>query len=93
MRPLHAGTKSGVVELAFGSGPGTPAAKLDDDVTLSEKKARFLALESLQQRLQQKIYESYLGRQVQVLAERRDPARVAQALSDAELMKPAFEST
>src|SRR5437868_5859904 len=38
--------------------PGTPAAKLDDDVTLSEKKARFLALESLQQRLQQKIYES-----------------------------------
>jgi tRNA-2-methylthio-N6-dimethylallyladenosine synthase len=29
-----------------------------------------LELESLQQRLQQRIYESYLGRQVQVLAER-----------------------
>ena len=51
--------------------PGTPAAKLDDDVTLGEKKARFLELEILQQRLQQKIYEGYLGRQVQVLAERR----------------------
>ncbi len=50
--------------------PGTPAAKLDDDVTPGEKKARFLELESLQQRLQQKIYESYLGKQVQVLAER-----------------------
>ncbi|PYS79516.1 MAG: tRNA (N6-isopentenyl adenosine(37)-C2)-methylthiotransferase MiaB, partial [Acidobacteria bacterium] len=50
--------------------PGTPAAKLDDDVTQGEKKARFLELESLQQRLQQKIYESYLGKQVQVLAER-----------------------
>jgi tRNA-2-methylthio-N6-dimethylallyladenosine synthase len=51
--------------------PGTPAAKLDDDVTLSEKKSRFLELEILQQRLQQKIYESYLGRHLQVLAERR----------------------
>src|SRR5882724_4843611 len=50
--------------------PGTPAAKLDDDVTQGEKKARFLELESLQQRLQQKIYVSYLGKQVQVLAER-----------------------
>jgi tRNA-2-methylthio-N6-dimethylallyladenosine synthase len=51
--------------------PGTPAAKLDDDVTLDEKKTRFLELEILQQRLQQRIYESYLGRQVRVLAERR----------------------
>ncbi|HLR05693.1 MAG TPA: MiaB/RimO family radical SAM methylthiotransferase, partial [Pyrinomonadaceae bacterium] len=50
--------------------PGTPAAKLDDDVTQDEKKARFLELESLQQRLQQRIYESYLGRQLQVLVER-----------------------
>jgi tRNA-2-methylthio-N6-dimethylallyladenosine synthase len=51
--------------------PGTPAAKLDDDVTGSEKTARFLELEVLQQRLQQKIYESYLGREVQVLVEGR----------------------
>jgi tRNA-2-methylthio-N6-dimethylallyladenosine synthase len=51
--------------------PGTPAAKLDDDVTQSEKTARFLELEMLQQRLQQKIYESYLGREIRVLVEGR----------------------
>ena len=50
--------------------PGTPAAKLGDNVSPSEKTARFLELESLQQRLQQKVYESYLGREVQVLVER-----------------------
>ncbi len=50
--------------------PGTPAAKLGDDVTLAEKKARFLELERLQRRVQQKIYQSYLGREVQVLVEK-----------------------
>jgi tRNA-2-methylthio-N6-dimethylallyladenosine synthase len=50
--------------------PGTPAAKLDDDVSVSEKKARFLELETLQRRVQQKIYERYLGREVQVLVEK-----------------------
>jgi len=50
--------------------PGTPAAKLDDDVNRSEKTERFLELEETQQRLQQKIYESYIGRELQVLVER-----------------------
>jgi tRNA-2-methylthio-N6-dimethylallyladenosine synthase len=50
--------------------PGTPAAKLDDNVSRSEKTARFLELEETQQQLQQKIYENYVGRDVKVLVER-----------------------
>jgi tRNA-2-methylthio-N6-dimethylallyladenosine synthase len=49
--------------------PGTPAAKLDDDVSKSEKTARFLELENLQKRQQREIYQGYIGRDVQVLAE------------------------
>lgn len=49
--------------------PGTPAAKLDDDVRREEKSARFMELESLQRRQQKVIYEGYVGREVNVLAE------------------------
>ncbi|MBV9925047.1 MAG: tRNA (N6-isopentenyl adenosine(37)-C2)-methylthiotransferase MiaB [Acidobacteria bacterium] len=48
---------------------GTPAAKLDDDVSPDEKARRFLALESLQMSIQSKIYMEYVGRKVEVLAE------------------------
>ena len=40
-------------------------------LAVAQLVARFLELESLQQRQQQKIYESYLDREVQVLVERR----------------------
>lgn len=50
--------------------PATPAAKLDDDVSSSEKTARFLELESTQHRLQQRIYENYIDRDIKVLVER-----------------------
>jgi tRNA-2-methylthio-N6-dimethylallyladenosine synthase len=50
--------------------PGTPAAKLADDVSRSEKTARFLELEETQHRVQQKIFESYIGRELKVLVER-----------------------
>src|SRR5688572_17668822 len=49
--------------------PDTPAAKLDDDVSREQKSARFMELEALQRRQQKTIYESYLGREVNVLAE------------------------
>jgi tRNA-2-methylthio-N6-dimethylallyladenosine synthase len=49
--------------------PGTPAAKFDDDVSKREKTARFLELENLQKRQQREIYQGYVGRDVQVLAE------------------------
>jgi tRNA-2-methylthio-N6-dimethylallyladenosine synthase len=49
--------------------PGTPAAMLADDVSPADKKARFLALENLQRKIQNKIYQSYIGRSVSVLVE------------------------
>jgi tRNA-2-methylthio-N6-dimethylallyladenosine synthase len=48
---------------------GTPAASLPDDVSDEEKKARFLALERLQRRIQSRIYQDYIGREVEVLVE------------------------
>ena len=51
-------------------GPGTPACKLSDNVSRSEKTGRFLELERLQRRIQREIYQRYLGREVQVLVER-----------------------
>jgi tRNA-2-methylthio-N6-dimethylallyladenosine synthase len=50
--------------------PGTPAARLADDVSRTEKTARFLELEKTQHQLQQKVYESYIGRDLKVLVER-----------------------
>lgn len=48
---------------------GTPAAKLIDDVSPEEKTRRFLALEDLQMSMQSKVYSSYVGKEVEVLAE------------------------
>jgi tRNA-2-methylthio-N6-dimethylallyladenosine synthase len=60
----------GLYIFKYSERPGTPAAKLDDDVSRQEKTARFLELEQAQRRLQQKIYEDYLGREIKVLIER-----------------------
>ncbi len=49
---------------------GTPAAKLDEAVSETEKTARFMALEELQTSLQSRIYNEYVGRKVSVLVER-----------------------
>jgi tRNA-2-methylthio-N6-dimethylallyladenosine synthase len=48
---------------------GTPAAKLDDNVSRDEKTRRFLTLERLQMSIQSGIYETYVGKIVEVLAE------------------------
>ena len=49
--------------------PGTPAAKLNDDVPESLKKTRFLELEAHHRRIQSRIYNSYLGSIARVLVE------------------------
>jgi tRNA-2-methylthio-N6-dimethylallyladenosine synthase len=49
---------------------GTPAAKLADDVTREEKAARFFELEQTHRKLQQKIFDGYVGRVLEVLVER-----------------------
>ncbi len=48
---------------------GTPASRLEDSVSAEEKKRRFLALERLQETIQEEIYESYVGTEVSVLVE------------------------
>jgi len=50
---------------------GTPAAAFHDNVPETEKKARFLELEKVQRAAQDKIYASYVGRTLSVLAERQ----------------------
>lgn len=48
---------------------GTPAAKLPDDVSREEKANRFIDLETKQRTLQKEIYDGYVGRTLNVLAE------------------------
>ncbi|HSL54371.1 MAG TPA: tRNA (N6-isopentenyl adenosine(37)-C2)-methylthiotransferase MiaB [Pyrinomonadaceae bacterium] len=50
---------------------GTPAAEFHDNVPETEKKARFLELEKVQRAAQEKIYRSYIGRTLSVLAEKQ----------------------
>ena len=50
---------------------GTPAAEFHDNVPEHEKKARFLELERVHRAAQEKIYQSYVGRKLSVLAERQ----------------------
>ena len=49
---------------------GTPAAKFEDAVPETEKTARFIALENLQESIQHKIYGQYVGKTVRVLVEK-----------------------
>jgi tRNA-2-methylthio-N6-dimethylallyladenosine synthase len=50
---------------------GTPAAEFHDNVPETEKTARFLELEKVHRTAQEKIYQSYVGRTLSVLAERQ----------------------
>ncbi len=50
--------------------PGTPAFEMADEVSPALKTERFLELESLQRRLQTRRMQAYLGRKVEVLAEK-----------------------
>ena len=50
---------------------GTPAAEFQDSVSETEKTARFLELERVQRVAQEKVYASYVGRTLSVLAERQ----------------------
>src|SRR5688572_5555248 len=60
----------GLYIFKYSERPGTPAFKLEDDVSQAEKTDRFLELERLQRQIQTRIYDGYLGREVRVLVER-----------------------
>jgi len=50
---------------------GTPAAEFHDNVPETEKTARFIELDKVHRAAQEKIYRSYVGRTLSVLAERQ----------------------
>ena len=50
--------------------PGTPSFVMKDDVSETEKTARFLELERVQRKVQNRRLQRYLGKSLQVLAER-----------------------
>jgi len=59
----------GLYIFKYSERPGTPAARLEDDVCKDEKGRRFMELEETQRKFQRKIYRQYVGRSIQVLAE------------------------
>jgi len=59
----------GLYIFKYSERPGTPASRLQDDVSREEKRARFLSLESLQRNIQSRIYSGYIGEKVKVLVE------------------------
>ncbi len=59
----------GLYFFKYSKRPGTPAAKMPDDVPAAEKTRRFLALEQVQREIQDKVYAAYVGRTVSVLVE------------------------
>src|SRR5438067_12294505 len=59
----------GLYIFKYSERPGTPAARLDDDVSKEEKTTRFMELEETHRKFQRRIYQEYVGRSIQVLAE------------------------
>jgi tRNA-2-methylthio-N6-dimethylallyladenosine synthase len=55
--------------------PGTPAARLPDDVPPQEKERRRALLEELQTRVSREIHDALLGQSVEVLVEERQRGR------------------
>lgn len=49
---------------------GTPAAKLENNLSAAEMQERFIELEQVQRSIQNKLYAAYVGRKVSVLVER-----------------------
>ena len=62
-----------VFAAAFSVRPGTPAARLPDDVPRPEKKRRLQALLDLQEEIGRELNESWVGRTTQVLVDQQRP--------------------
>jgi tRNA-2-methylthio-N6-dimethylallyladenosine synthase len=60
----------GVYIFKYSKRKGTPASGFDDTVSESEKTERFLELEQVQRKIQDRVYQSYIGRTISVLVER-----------------------
>ena len=62
-----------VFAAAFSVRPGTPAARLDDDVPRAEKKRRLQALLDLQEGIGRAANDTWLGRTTEVLVDQQRP--------------------
>ena len=70
MRLVRSCEYDGLFIFKYSKRAGTPAAALADVIPEAEKTARFIALENLQESIQHKIYNGYVGRNVSVLVEK-----------------------
>jgi tRNA-2-methylthio-N6-dimethylallyladenosine synthase len=70
MRLVRSCEYDGLFIFKYSKRAGTPAAALADVIPETEKTARFIALENLQESVQHKIYNDYVGRTVSVLVEK-----------------------
>jgi tRNA-2-methylthio-N6-dimethylallyladenosine synthase len=70
MRLVSSCEYDGLFIFKYSKRAGTPAAGLGDVIPEADKTARFIALENLQESIQQKIYNDYVGRNVSVLVEK-----------------------
>jgi tRNA-2-methylthio-N6-dimethylallyladenosine synthase len=70
MRLVRSCEYDGLFIFKYSKRAGTPAAELEDAIPETEKTARFIALENLQESVQSQIYSSYIGRTLSVLVEK-----------------------
>lgn len=70
MRLVRSCQYDGLYIFKYSKRAGTPAATLADVIPETEKTARFMALENLQESVQEKVYGEYVGRTVSVLVEK-----------------------
>jgi tRNA-2-methylthio-N6-dimethylallyladenosine synthase len=71
MRLVEKCRYDGLYIFKYSKRAGTPAASLEDAVPESEKTSRFLALEQLQESIQEQVYGEYVGRTLSVLTEKQ----------------------
>ena len=71
MRLVRACEYDGLFIFKYSKRKGTPAEKFDDPVPEGLKTERFMALEALQDSIQNRIYNDYVGRRVSVLVEKQ----------------------
>ena len=70
MRLVSGCEYDGLFIFKYSKRAGTPAAALADAIPETEKTARFMALEELQESIQSRTYNRYVGRKVSVLVEK-----------------------
>lgn len=71
MRLVRECEYDGLYIFKYSKRKGTPAEKFEDPVSETAKTERFMALEALQDSLQSKVYNNYVGRSVSVLVEKQ----------------------